>query len=427
MNYGTHTTIEQLAQRLLHRWVPKWYEGFTDGAGGGFHERLGHSFKPVKTGQRRLLTQCRQLAFYSHAARMKSGACLRPRLRAHFDYMIRHYYDEERGGWWFSVNDDGVPLDRSFDLYSLSFVIFGLCHYYRVDKDAQAKKMARDVLDFIDGHFRMQGRPGLAEALDEDLAPLQRTRRQNPHMHLLEACLFAYETWSDPAYRRMADEMVGLFYDHFLIGDGHLLCEYFDDDLNPHDGDGARLEPGHHCEWVWLLKKHAVMQQDETRHDRTCMDLLRFANHHGWDEKYGGIYDEVAPDGTILKDTKRIWTFTEALKANALMLDSGEDRDALKNRIGDMVRVFRSGYIKERGFWTEWLNRDLSPATDYMPGTTPYHVYFGIMETRDAIHARGRTKSMAAGPLSFFYRVRRTLSALVVGTRKKCQMRLRGF
>ena len=52
MANGLHSTIETLSYKLLERWVPKWYEAFSDNERGGFYERLGHSFKPVMTGQR---------------------------------------------------------------------------------------------------------------------------------------------------------------------------------------------------------------------------------------------------------------------------------------------------------------------------------------------------------------------------------------
>ena len=82
-----------------------------------------------------------------------------------------------------------------------------------------------------------------------------------------------------------------------------------------------------------------------------------------------------------------------------------------KNRIAEMVAIFRDKYIEDRGFWTERLNRDLSPLTDYMPGTTPYHVYFGIMETRSILRARGSSKSVMLDAYAAMYRFRRRLSA----------------
>lgn len=421
MNHSTHTNVEYLAQRLLQRWVVKWYDAFPDPATGGFYERLGKGFKPRYVGNRRLLTQCRQLAIYSHASQQRMGGNVKSRLKDHYEAMVRSYYVPETGGWRFSLNDEGQPDDNTYDLYSLTFVIFGLSHYYRATNDDRARDHAHNMLQFIKTRFAMPGLPGFAEAIDENLNVIPRMRRQNPHMHLLEACLFAEDTWGDQAYADMADQLVDLFYKFFYIADRNMLCEFFTDDLKPDPGKGHRVEPGHYFEWVWLLKKHAMMRNEPARHDKVCHELLTWANKYGWDNVYGGIYDVLTPEGVVLTDTKRIWPFAEALKANALMIDTS-DRDEIKARMRQMVNVFREHYMQERGFWVEWLNRDLSPATDYMPGTTPYHVYFGIMETRAVIHGRGHSVSLRSGVGVRVYTWRRALSSGFRNMKKKLSL-----
>ncbi len=420
MNYSTHTTVDFLAQTLLQRWVPKWYGAFCDPNNGGFYERLGDQFVP-RTGQpRRLLTHCRQMAMYAHASAHTRGA-FKPDLKKHFDHMLKTFYVPETGGWRFSVDDDGRPVDGTYDLYALSFVIFSMAHYYATTHDERAHTHALDLLKFIETHFVLPGLPGYAEAIDEHLKPIQRQRRQNPHMHLLEACLFAENTWGDRAFAVMADRMVDLFHHYFYIRDFGQLCEFFTDTLKPDPTDGNKVEPGHYCEWVWLLKKHAFLRGYDSMHDDLCAELLSWANAHGWDYVHGGIYDVLSPDGEVLTDSKRLWPFTEALKANALMLDVVPeiDKAPLKNRMAKMVSVFREHYMSERGFWVEWLHRDLTPAVDYMPGTTPYHVYFGIMETYAVMHARGRSVSWRAGILLGLYTIRRQLSGVVRGVKAK--------
>jgi len=419
---GPLTITDRLAQKLLQRWVPKWYGAFCDHQRGGFHERLGKGFQPVSVPARRLLTQCRQLATYSHAAR--NGFQPDEHLDAAFEYII-NTYRQPSGGWVFSVDEQGAPLDSSYDLYAMGFVIFAFSHYYRLRGTKKAAQdHARKTLDFIERHCRVPGQPGLCEALDQNLKPLPRLRRHESHMHLLEACLFAAETWpDDQSYLKMADELTGLFTSHFYQPEQTVLSEYYDQALKPAPDKGAIItEPGHYCEWIWLLKKHAALSGAPERYDALCRDLLGWANLHGWDTVFGGIYDELDERGVVIAETKRIWPFTEALKANALMLDSGVDKIAIKARIAQMTSLFRDRYMDERGFWTEWLSRDLVPATDYMPGTTPYHVYFGIIESRDALAARGPAKSWRAAALRRLYALRRGLSGTIRQIRKNLRI-----
>jgi mannose/cellobiose epimerase-like protein (N-acyl-D-glucosamine 2-epimerase family) len=413
--YGPLTQMDLLARKLLLRWVPKWHGAFCDPATGLFHERLGHAFRPVPVPQRRLLTQCRQIAMYAHALLAHPDLTLAPSLPVSFAAWVKHFYVPKTGGWRFSIDAAGGPLDHTYDLYAHAFVLFALAHYGRVYPDSPACSLALSTMDFIERCLRVPGGLGFHEAVDRRLMPVAATRRHESHMHLLEACLFAAQTWDDPVFRAAADDIVLLFQTRFYDSSANLLSEYFTDDLRPAPNKDGHIvkEPGHYGEWIWLLKKHAGLSGDPARYDGICRPMLDWANRYGWDETHGGIYDELNAGDAVIADTKRLWPFAEILKANALMLDSGMDKDVLKAQMKRMVRVFTDSYMDERGFWTEWLSRDLTPATDYMPGTTPYHVYFGIMETRDALAARGRTKSWRWHMSAMTYGARRRLSRVI--------------
>ncbi len=406
------TQSDILARRLLFRWIPKWHGAFCDPATGLFHERLGHAFRPLPMPYKRLLTQCRQLAMYADAARHRPDLKFAPKLYVSYRALIDHFFIPETGGWRFSLDPLGQPLDDRYDLYALAFVIFALAHYGKAYPDSDARDYALKTLGFIDQYFRMSGKPGFAESLSPDLKPIPQLRRHESHMHLLEACLFAFQTWGDTSFKLLADEVVTLFHQKFYNRTHNTLSEYFDDELNPASKEGCFvLEPGHYGEWIWLLKKYTFLTGTSfPEQDSVCTQMLVWANTHGWDSEYGGIYDELNDHYQVIADTKRLWPFGEILKANALLMDSGLSRDDLKANMSRMMRVFVQKYMDPRGFWTEWLNRDLSPATDYMPGTTPYHVYFSIMETRETLYARGKPKSLLTPMESALYKIRRRLS-----------------
>lgn len=413
---GTYTIAEGLAQKLLLRWVPKWYGAFVRGRRDGlFHERLGRGFRPLETGRARLLSQLRQLAIYADAQGRLKSWLFAPQLKTHFDEIVENYSGKQAGTWHYALDDDGRVCDPSHDLYTHAFVIFAFSLYGRVTGDTRASTLAGKTCDAINTFFRQGVDRGFGETYDESGRLGDAPRRHESHMHLLEACLFAHEVWQDKKYLDMADEIVGLFFDYFYDSDKNMLSEYFTIGLSAAEDPRQHAvicEPGHYYEWIWLLKKHAARIGEPEKYDHTCLRMLEWANRHGWDEEYGGIYDELAVDGRVLVATKRLWPFTEALKANALMLDAVSDRDGTKAFMIKMTTLFRERYMQDRGFWTEWLNRDLTPAVDYMPATTPYHVYFGIMETLDILKRRGASKSWRSGLLRYLYTGQRTLSAL---------------
>mgnify|MGYP006444301561 CR=1 FL=1 len=211
------STIEHLNTKLHRRWVPKWQEAFQDKEHGGYHERLGHNFKPIDTGHKRLVTQTRQLAVYAHASTYPSGKYYKDTLRENFEFFISRYQLNHEGCWRFSITTDGKPKDNSLDLYGHAFVIFTMCHIHKALGDQTSKDLALATLKVIDQKFRLNDAPGFAECLDPQYNAIPQIRRQDPHMHLFEACLFAYDIWGEDHWLDMAGEILGLFRKYFIL------------------------------------------------------------------------------------------------------------------------------------------------------------------------------------------------------------------
>jgi mannose/cellobiose epimerase-like protein (N-acyl-D-glucosamine 2-epimerase family) len=360
---GENLNIGELNNIALARWVPVWTKAFTDTAHGGFHERLGAGFRPVDMGYKRLLTQCRMLFVHGLA----SLPCTEG-----FDFLVRNHRVPETGGWRFSVTPEGNPKDNTYDLYGHAFVLLAMGFHYKATGETRALDHARETLAFLGKNFRTHER-GFAEALGEDLRPLQKIRTQDPHMHLMEAALFLHDITGDPPWLAAADEMYALFRDFFFDHITGTLAEFFSDDLSRHPEKGCLLKTGHHYEWIWLLDKYARFRPGTREEARGFMTAMYdWAEKNGRDTVHGGYYDWMdTRNAQPTETTKRIWHATEALKAHAVMGNAAQ--------LSTTVKLLRR-YVADGGNWTEIMNSDLTPQTDFMPGTTPYHILMGVSE-----------------------------------------------
>ena len=99
--------------------------------------------------------------------------------------------------------------------------------------------------------------------------------------------------------------MFELFASHFFLPELGVLCEYFDDDLNPASGELGRIvEPGHHYEWIWLLRWY---ERESGRSVQRYVDgLYRHADKYGYD-KEGMVVDEALIDGAHRLRSRRTW------------------------------------------------------------------------------------------------------------------------
>ncbi len=380
---GVPPCLKELQEHALAQWVPTWLQAFCDPVNGGFHERLDPQMRPLAM-HKRLLTQCRQIYVYSQAFLLtKDSAYITP-LRAGFAFLRRSYHRPRLGGWAFSVTPEGGAFDPTFDLYGHAFVVLALSFYTAATGDVTAQCLLGKTLRFIDTHFRADA--GFFERLRDDGTPIVGVRRQNSHMHLFEACVMAHTVAGEAMAKRMADELLGLFFLHFFDAPTGTLVEYFSPNWTPHPVWGHAVEPGHLYEWIWLLHRYSATQP------RSChasaitgatVAMAAWGRAHAWDSHQGGIYDRVQrADGLVLQGSKRIWHVAEALKASVILGAPHTPPPA------DLTAWLRT-YVTPSGLWVETKQKDLTPATTHMPGTTPYHLVMGICEaTRMAAAAR---------------------------------------
>lgn len=82
--------------------------------------------------------------------------------------MITHFYDHEYGGVFWSVCEDGSPLDTKKQIYALGFAIYGLSEYHRATGDAEALEYAIRLFYDIEEHSFDRIKNGYCEALTRE-------------------------------------------------------------------------------------------------------------------------------------------------------------------------------------------------------------------------------------------------------------------
>jgi len=357
----------------VRRWVydvalPLWATTGVDPQG-GFVERLTLDGRPAPDDYTRMRVQARQTYVYSHAALLGWDGPALETARLGFDFLTGKCWHPD-GGFVSRVTRAGAALDRTRDMYDHAFALFALAWFHRVAGDATTADWIDRTINYVEAHLADPTHGGYRESVPDALP-----RRQNPHMHLLEALLALHAATGDAACLERARTVVALFREKFF--DGRVLHEFFADDWSPAPGvAGALVEPGHHFEWVWLLHRYAAATGDDVTAEATA--LYDFALAHGLDSD-GLAVDEVLDDGTPHTDSKRCWPQTEALKAHLAMAEAhGRDTG------GDIARVvdglFDHYLSAGPGWWQDRIARDHAPLAAYAPASTLYHVFLAFAE-----------------------------------------------
>jgi mannose/cellobiose epimerase-like protein (N-acyl-D-glucosamine 2-epimerase family) len=362
---------------LLDHVCPWWLQRISDPAG-GFFEAVDALGVAVTGPRRNLLSQARLTYVFSHAYLLGGDPAMGEAARQGIAFLMRASRAPD-GGWFRTVSVDGATLDNTRDTYDQAFVLFALAWYYRATHDATAIHLADATWRFMRERLADPQHGGFFEELVPGRPEVKLPRRQNPHMHLLEALLALHEATGEKNWLRRAGTVIDLFKTKFVDPHNGALIEFFAADWLPMPGSLGNLrEPGHQFEWVWLLHEYARLTHDESvipYADR----LFAFGHEFGLDSD-GIAFDGVDASGKLVAGTKLLWPQTEYLKACVSRAEFRNDT-AARDAIPAHLALIATRFMRADGAsWHNQIARDGTPLTPQTPARVLYHLFLGIAE-----------------------------------------------
>ncbi|MGH7020388.1 MAG: AGE family epimerase/isomerase [Brevundimonas sp.] len=352
------TTQDRVRDWLFGQALPLWAKAGID-ADGRFFEKLDFDGRPITGRPRRTRVQARQVYAFAEAASLgwAEGEAV---ARCALDVLIRDYRRDD--GLWIRATDDvGAVIDATPDLYDLAFVLFALAAAHRVLKDERARPLALSTLAAIEARMADRIHGGWQEALPPVLP-----RRQNPHMHMLEALLAWQAVAPDPAFEAAARSVLDLFNRRFFDREHLMLGEFFTADWTVAPGGaGQVVEPGHHMEWIWLLDQARRLGFDG--HERQAQALFASALTNGVGAQ-GLMVREIDRIGVVRDGGARLWGQTEAIRTFLLR---GQTERALS--LTDALFATHLATATP-GLWIDNFDADGAPQDADVPASSLYHL-----------------------------------------------------
>lgn len=359
----------------LLRWrrkaIPFWSERSWDDHRGGFYESLDLSGRPILQQSRRVRVQARQVYSFAICSE-KNWADTLELAEKGWAFLLESAAHPE-GGFVHRLTSDGEVDSDVRDLYDHAFLLLAVATLWRLTgKPAYQAECAR-LVEFITEQMVHPGQ-GFVEALGGPTSP----RRQNPHMHLLEALMVYHQAGGERALER-AREIKNLFLCNFFSPETGKLFEFFEGDLKTiAAATGHVAEPGHLAEWVWLLDQFAQLYgQSLEPAARAMFDCVL---DQGVNPRTGLLYASFGADGTPLSEESRTWMQTEWFRAAAVGLRRGFEGS--ESALEAATRGLLSYHFVDvpNGGWQDRIGAQGSPMMDRMPASTLYHIIGALIE-----------------------------------------------
>ena len=321
------------------------------------YEAVDAHHQPLPPQRYRAMACARQLYLFSSLIDQPAVPEARGRAAALFRSLQQHFQDAEHGGWFYSIDPQGKPLDQRKDLYTHAFIIFACAHYWAKVREPLVESVLNAALTVVAERFA--DGTGLYEAsLGQDWSSLGSGPLQNPLMHLAEAFLATVSVREDKPTQAALAQLVDAMQQRFVDPVHGVMLE------KPLGAVDNWFEPGHQFEWFFLLASSPLLRDSPLHGSLTR--AFDYTEQQGVDPLTGAVKATLDVDGTARDGTQRIWAQAEYLRALALRPDSDQ-------ALAQQLKALQQRFLHPTG-WHECLDDQGNVSRSDMPSTTPYHL-----------------------------------------------------
>ncbi len=319
--------------------IPFWFDRAIDNVDGGYLTNFDEKGNSTGTLIKYSNTQCRLLWWFSQCSRKfpEIEGC-KERAQHGFEFMLNNFWDKELGGWFWTVNKDGSPLDTAKIVYGQSFAIYALSEYTLGTGDKRGVEYAAKTFDLLQINCADTRHGGYYENMQRNWMPETAgfaggdRKGLDTHMHLMEAYTTLYEASGNPLHQRKLCEQIDLIATKMVDIDAGCGLNQFDLAWNPIPAIAIKrtwnaerfgeqpAQPtettsyGHNLELVWLMNRAMeIAKISPTPYQPLMRKLLDHGVNQGVDWEYGGIYRDGIRGGGPLVLEKEFWQNAESL------------------------------------------------------------------------------------------------------------------
>jgi mannobiose 2-epimerase len=340
-NKSTYLKLADETEAMLRRDVlGVWFPRAVDHQHGGFYSDFARDWQPTKSEGKFSVFQGRMTWIASQIVMR------RPDLKEEYLPIVQHgvdflsnvMWDKQYGSFFWGVDDDGQITPRYSDgkeLYGISFCIYGAAAAYQATHDPRALELAQKAFRWIDehahdarngGYFEWLTREGKVVEGNPDAVTLHAIplgsfpigyKSMNTHIHLLESFTQLYEVWKDDTLRQRLEELLAINRDRIWVQPG-VMNLYFTYDWRPipdHDSYGHDIEAA----YLMLEAEDVLGHGHDPRTEHMAKQLVDHALANGWDEVYGGFFQDGTTFGKPESRMKEWWVEMEGLNSLLLM------------------------------------------------------------------------------------------------------------
>jgi mannobiose 2-epimerase len=308
------TFRQEIELELKENILRFWMTHAPDEQFGGFLGSISNRLVVDQKAYKGLILNARILWAFSRAYRLYTKPDLLRMAHRAYQYLDRFFLDRDFGGFFWTVDFSGRPLDTRKRTYGQAFAIYGLSEYFLATRSPEAADAAIQTFGILEEKAKDNLHGGYFETFeqnwrladDQRLSPIDQDdcKSMNTHLHVLEAYTALSESLDSSQARNATRDTLMLMIDQIIDLETMHFRLFFDADWRV---KSDHISFGHDIEGSWLLGEaaKAVGEADlSAKVDKLTIQMARAVYDEGLD-KDGALLYEADPSGVI--DFDRHW------------------------------------------------------------------------------------------------------------------------
>lgn len=370
----------QYKNELLENVLPFWQKNSLDQTHGGFFTCLLQDGTVFDT-DKFIWLQARQVWTFSMLYNRLAQRQEWLDIALHGSQFLEQYGRDPNGDWYFSLNQQGQPLIKAYNIFSDCFATMAFGQLYQATQEERYAQIAKATFEKI---LKRQDHPkGIYTKAVSGTRPLQNFALP---MILCNLALEIEHLLEEELVQKTIDHCIHLVMDTFYDEESGLTLENVDPAGQLSDSfEGRLLNPGHAIEAMWFIMDLGVRMQDKALIEKAKNRML-FMLEYGWDQVQGGIYyfldSKGYPPQQLEWNQKLWWVHLETLVA--LLKGYQHTKDQKCWTWFERVHEYTWKHFADakHGEWLGYLQRDGSPLTTQKGGKWKgcFHVPRGLFQ-----------------------------------------------
>ncbi|MFO7893169.1 MAG: AGE family epimerase/isomerase [Longimicrobiales bacterium] len=237
---------------------------------GGFRAFLDRGWEPTDRDGRFPGMVSRHLFSYAAGYLLTGEPEHLDSARTALDWMLRHGWDPEHGGWYNEVAADGEVVDASKDLFMQLYAATGLAFYWVVTHDREVRQYLDRTLALLDRYAWDEVRGGYVASLSRDLSVADPGKDISPQLAPLSGyLLYLYLATRDDRYLEQAQRVLDVVLDRMRDPGTAWVLEHWDTAWTAVPGgrrSAFRVSVGHNLETAWMAARlHGLTGREDYR------------------------------------------------------------------------------------------------------------------------------------------------------------------